>query len=140
MIVVLLEAAPAGKLNALRIKLYQHSLRKKLTRSGLAGVPAIGGFEMIYRAKEKRWVLHANLVLFGGETSSINKFKRGFSDDELKRPTDCVDLSDAAEQLSYVLKFTTYHRPFKQHGPKKSRAVPLNPTEHSELVRWMNAT
>ena len=93
-IVVLLEAATVGELNSLKIERYQHSIRKKLERAGLKGVPVIGGFEMIYRAREKRWVLHANLVLFGGKPSAINKFKRSFSKDELERPTDCDDLID----------------------------------------------
>jgi hypothetical protein len=137
-IVVLLKAAPAGKLGTLEIEQHQHSLRKKLLRAGLAAVPAIGGFEMAYRAREKQWVLHANLVLFGGKKSAIDKFKRSFSKDELKRPTECVDLRDDTEQLSYVLKFTTYHRPFKQHGRRKPRAVPLNPILHLELIRWMS--
>jgi hypothetical protein len=46
-------------------------------------------------------------------------------------------VKDPVEQLSYLLKFTTYHRPYEQHGTKKSKAVPLNPPEHFELVRWM---
>ena len=46
-------------------------------------------------------------------------------------------VKDAAEQLSYVLKFTTYHRPHQQRGPTKAKAVPLNLSEHLELVRWM---
>lgn len=136
--VVLLKAAPASKLDTLEIEQHRHSLRKKLLRAGLAAVPTIGGFEMVYRAREKRWVLHANLVLFGGKKSAIDKFKRSFSENESKRPTECVALKDDAEQLSYVLKFTTYHRPFKQHGPRKPRAVPLNPVLHLELIRWMS--
>jgi hypothetical protein len=97
----------------------------------------VGGFEMIYRARSKEWVLHINLVMFGGDPKSIAKFEEGFRENGLYRPVERTAVEDAPEQLSYILKFTTYHRPQQQRGAKKAKAVPLNPTEHLELVRWM---
>ena len=135
--VVLLETAPKGQLHTLKIDRYRHLLRKRLIRAGLADVAVIGGFEMIYRARSKEWVLHINLVLFGGSAKAIAKFENGFSDSDLYRPVTTVNLKDPAEQLSYLLKFTTYHRPRQQRGPEKSRAVPLNPDDHYELIDWM---
>jgi hypothetical protein len=137
LLVVLLEAAPRGKLQDLQIERYHHSLRKRLDRAGLGDVPAVGGFEMVYRARSKEWVLHINLVMFGGDKKAIAKFEDGFRGVGLYRPVLPVPVEDPAEQLSYVLKFTTYHRPHQQHGSKKAKAVPLNPAEHLELVRWM---
>jgi hypothetical protein len=137
-LVILLEAAPRGKLRDLQIDRYCHSLRKRLVRAGLRNVPVIGGFEMIYRARSKEWVLHVNLVMFGGDEKAIAKFQEGFRDDDLYRPVERVAVEDPVEQLSYVLKFTTYHRPHQQRGSKKSKAVPLNRSEHLELVRWMD--
>jgi hypothetical protein len=136
-LVVLLEAAARGKLQNLQIDRYRHSLRKRLARAGLAHVPVVGGFEIAYRARSKEWVLHINLVMFGGDEKSIAKFEAGFRDDDFYRPVERATVEDPAEQLSYVLKFTTYHRPHQQHGSKKAKAVPLNPAEHLELVRWM---
>jgi hypothetical protein len=137
-LVILLEAAPRGRLQDLQIDRYRHSLRKRLVRAGLARVPVVGGFEMIYRARSKEWVLHINLVMFGGDEIAIAKFEGGFRNDGLYRPVERTPVADPAEQLSYVLKFTTYHRPRQQHGSKKAKAVPLNPSEHLELVRWMD--
>jgi hypothetical protein len=136
-LVVLLEATPRGRLRDLQIARYLHSLRKRLVRAGLAHVPVIGGFEMVYRARTKQWVLHINLLLFGGDAKAIAKFEDGFSNNGLYRPVDPAAVEDPVEQLSYVLKFTTYHRPHQQRGPRKAKAVPLNPAEHVELVRWM---
>jgi hypothetical protein len=136
-LVILLEAAPRGRLQDLKIDRYRHLLRKRLDRAGLAHVPVVGGFEVIYRARSKQWVLHVNLVMFGGNEKAVAKFEEGFRDHELYRPIERVMVKDRAEQLSYVLKFTTYHRPREQHGSRKSEAVPLNPPEHFELVRWM---
>jgi hypothetical protein len=136
-LVILLEAVPRGQLQHLEISRYRHSLRKRLIRAGLAHVPVVGGFEMIYRARSKQWVLHVNLVMFGGDEKAIEKFEEGFRDDDLFRPVERTAVADPAEQLSYVLKFTTYHRPHQQRGAKKPEAKPLNPAEHFELVRWM---
>jgi len=136
-LVILLEAAPQGELQDLQIDKYRHSLRKRLVRAGLGHVPTAGGFEMIYRARSKEWVLHINLVMFGGDEKAIAKFGAGFGGDDLYRPVERVTVKDPAEQLSYVLKFTTYHRPHQQRGATKAKAVPLNPSEHFELVRWM---
>jgi hypothetical protein len=137
-LVILLEAAPRGKLTDLQIDRYRHSLRKRLVRAGLGNVSVIGGFEMIYRARSKEWVLHINLVMFGGDEKAIAKFEEGFRDDGLYRPVERTTVDDPKEQLSYVLKFTTYHRPLQQRGPRKAKAVPLNPAEHFELIRWMD--
>lgn len=136
-LVVLLETAPKGKLLELEIEGYRHSLRKRLDRAGLGEVPVIGGFEMYYRAKSKEWVLHVNLAIFGGNEKALRKFEEGLTDDEIHRPVRRDDLRDDAKQLSYILKFTTYHRPHEQRGVKKPTAKPLNPAQHFELVQWM---
>jgi hypothetical protein len=133
----LLEIAPKGNLLKIEIERYHHSLRKKLDRAGLGKVTVIGGFEMIYRARTKQWVLHINLTMFGGNEKDMRRFESCFPDDEIYRPVRRDDLKDDAEQLSYILKFTTYHRPHQQRGGEKAKAKPLNPAEHFELVRWM---
>jgi hypothetical protein len=136
--VILLEAASQGNLRDLDIDPYRHSLRKRLERAGLGRVPVVGGFEVVYRARPKEWVLHVNLVMFGGKEKAIAKFEEGFRGGDLDRPVERTIVEDPAEQLSYVLKFTTYHRPRQQRGPMKSKAVPLNTSEHLELIRWMD--
>ena len=83
-------------------------------------------------------ILHTNLVVFGGNEKAIIKFQRGFSDGEIDRPVQRDALVHAAKQLSYILKFTTYHRPYGQRGKAKSKALPLNPAEHYALVNWMD--
>jgi hypothetical protein len=137
-LVVLLEAASRGRPQGLQIDRYRHLLRKRLDRAGLAHVPVVGGFEMIYRARSKQWVLHINLAMFGGDEEAIEKFAEGFQGRGLDRPVERVLVKDRVEQLSYVLKFTTYHRPHQQSGSKKAKALPLNSAQHLELVSWMD--
>jgi hypothetical protein len=135
---VLLKEAPKDKINTLDPARFRHLLRKRLQRAGLGKVPVIGGFEIVYRAKDKVWVLHANLVIIGGKRTARKKFKKSFTGDDIERPVVRAVLNDPPEQLSYILKFTTYHRPHAQYGPTKSKAKPLNPREHAALLKWMS--
>jgi len=135
---VLLEQANSKKIDGLDPVPWRHRLRKRLVRSGLGDASVIGGFEMIYRQRQRAWVLHANLVIIGGAPHGLEKFEDTFHGSDLDCPVLGVPLQDLPEQLSYVSKFTTYHRPFQQRGPIKSPAIPLNAPEHHALVQWMS--
>ena len=134
---ILLEEASYDEIHRLNVKGYDAELRKRLSRNGLGDAAIIGGYEIIYRAKSKTWMLHTNLVIIDGTIEAIEQFKATFSDSDIEKPVLIETLEDLAIQLSYILKFTTYHRPFKQCGSKKGPAVPLNPREHCALVSWM---
>jgi hypothetical protein len=138
MATVLLEAAASDKIDALDPGRHRSRLRRRLQNAGLGDLPVVGGFEMIYRAREKQWILHINLVIVGATEQALAKFKKSFDESTIERPVLEVPVKDRAEQLSYVLKFTTYHRPYKQTGPSKSQAMSLNAPEHYALVKWMS--
>lgn len=135
---ILLEAAGRSHINDLDPGPYRHMLRKRLERAGFNRTIVIGGFEIFYRARAQQWILHINLVVIGASESAIADFEGSFDESDLSRPTMTAALRDLPEQLSYVLKFSTYHRPHKQRGSTKSRAVPLNKSEHLALVQWMH--
>jgi len=130
--------AQATNIRELDPEPFRHSLRKQLDRAGLAEAVVIGGFEMVWRARQKAWVLHANLLVLGAEEDALVKFEDSFSSGVLARPTQTAELRDLPEQISYLLKFTTYHRPHRQTGSRRSPAKPLNPKEHVALVSWMS--
>jgi hypothetical protein len=134
---VLLKKAPKNEIDTLDPTPFKHSLRKRLVRCGLGSVPVIGGFEIVYKADKRAWVLHINLVVLGGDEKARKTFEESFKGGDIDRPIMGAVLSDAHEQLSYILKFTTYHRPHEQHGSHKARALPLNPREHHALLKWM---
>jgi hypothetical protein len=134
---VLLKEAVTDKINELDPTSFRASLRKRLKRSGLGNVPVIGGFEIVYKAAKRVWMLHANLVVIGGNKSAHKKFKEMFHADDIDRPLVRAALKDRTEQLSYILKFGTYHRPHEQRGSARSQAKPLNPSEHAALLEWM---
>jgi hypothetical protein len=134
---ILLEEASYDEIHRLDVKAYDAELRKRLSRNGLGEAVVIGGYENIYRASPKTFVLHINLVIIGGAIKAIEQFGATFLDSDIEKPVLKEELEDPLKQLSYILKFTTYHRPFKQCGSKKGPAVPLNPREHCALVSWM---
>ena len=135
---ILLEEASYDEIHRLDVKGYDAELRKRLSRNGLGEAVVIGGYENIYRASKKKYVLHTNLVIIDGTLEAIEKFEETFLDSDIEKPVLKEELEDPLKQLSYVLKFTTYHRPFKQCGSKKGPAVPLNTREHCALVAWMS--
>ena len=123
---ILLEEAPYDKINSLNLKGYDAALRKRLGRNGLNDAAVIGGYENLYRAKSKTWVLHVNLVVIGGTNEAIARFGATFFSSDIAKPVlvQKLKLEDRPTQLSYILKFTTYHRPFVQRGFEKVRQYP----------------
>src|SRR5262249_48896261 len=83
---VLLKEAPKEKIHTLDPAPFRHLLRKRLDRAGLSKVPVIGGFEIVYKAKTRVWVLHANLVIIGAKKAARKKFKDSFKGDGIERP------------------------------------------------------
>jgi hypothetical protein len=134
---ILLQEAVSENISELDPAPFRHLLRKRLQRAGL-NVPVIGGFEIVYKARRKVWVLHINLVIVGGNQDAHEKFGSSFDGSNIERPVDSAELNDPAEQLSYILKFATYHRPFEQQGSTKSPAKSLNSKQHVALVNWMS--
>jgi hypothetical protein len=135
---VLLKEATTHKINELDPAPFRAFIRKRLERSNLGNVPVIAGFEIVYKAKRRTWVLHANLVVIGGKETARAKFEQAFQADGFERAHVKAALKDRPEQLSYVLKFTTYHRPYEQQGSARAPAKPLNPRDHAALLKWMS--
>jgi hypothetical protein len=135
---VLLKEATTHKIDELDPAPFRAFIRKRLERSNLGNVPVIAGFEIVYKAKRRTWVLHANLVVIGGKETARAKFEQAFQADGFERAHVKAALKDRAEQLSYVLKFTIYHRPYEQQGATRSETKPLNPREHAALLKWMS--
>jgi hypothetical protein len=134
---VLLQEEPSEDIAKLNPAPIRHLLRKRLLRAGL-NVPVIGGFEVVYKAKRKVWILHINLLIVGGKKEAHEAFKETFDDSIFDRPIMATELNDPVEQLSYISKFTTYHRPYEQQGPARTPAKPLNGKQHAALITWMS--
>jgi len=134
---VLLQAAPRDQIDKLDLDTHRAALRKRIQRSGLGDAAVVGGFEVAYKARLRSWVLHANLLVIGGTEAGHEKFAETFAGSELDRPVVRSPVRDRPAQFSYLLKLSTYHRPYQQNGEDRSKAVSLNTAQHLALVRWM---
>jgi len=137
-VTLLLETAKRGQLEELHLEDYRPLLRKRLAISFERDVPVMGCFEVVYKATRKQWILHVNLLVIGADEAGLKTLKSQYADSLIHKPFEKANVIDPPKQLSYVAKFTTYHRPGVQSGDRKRRAKPLNPREHGELVNWMN--
>jgi hypothetical protein len=135
---VLLKEAARNNIEELDPWDFRGVLRQRLLRAGLRDAVVVGGFENVYRARQKQWVLHVNLAIIGGQKGALDKFQESFAKSDIERPSVSVAMNHPTKQLSYLLKFTTYHRPYKRRGAKKGSARPLNAPEHLALVQWMS--
>jgi hypothetical protein len=103
---VLLQEAPSEDIAKLDPTRFPDLLRKRLERAGL-DVPVIGGFEMVYKARRKVWILHINLVIVGGEKEAHEAFERTFDESDLDQAVEAADLNEPAKQLSYICECST---------------------------------
>ncbi|MBV8831067.1 MAG: hypothetical protein JO108_17760 [Acidobacteriaceae bacterium] len=106
------------------------ALRKRLSRSWMDGATVAGGIEVAWHQADRKWRLHAHLLVIGVEPEAIESIRRGEGDLEID------EFRDPAKQLSYLLKFLTGHRPIEQTGPKKSPLFPLPRQRLIELISW----
>lgn len=134
-VTILLEKSET--LSNLEPRAWHRTIRHRLAAVGLGDEMVVGGIEVAWRAREKLWVLHAHLAISNCTSKQYKKLNTDLDDDDVSRPVLGQELQDRAEQLSYTLKFVTYHRPHPQRGKSKPKALSLNRKQHVELVRWM---
>ena len=138
-ITVLLDQLSNNEVPSLDPQSCSGAIRKLIQRNGLDGAVVIGGFELAYRAESGSWVFHCHLAVFGAKPAQVRRFQRATkAASELDRVAKMTDLRDPTKQLSYILKFTTYHRPTDRRGTQRAPAVRLNPREHLVLLEWFH--
>src|SRR5208337_1047373 len=106
---ILLDSVTGSELCQLDLKRLHDRLRKRLGRAGF--VAAIGGTEAAYKAGSDRWIIHVHLLVANELNEGRARLREAFADVDLFRPVICRPLRDRAAQISYLQKFSTYHRP-----------------------------
>jgi hypothetical protein len=133
---VFLDAVEAGSLPDASLKRAHAALRKRLDRSGFKGSVLVGGTEAAWNAADRRWILHLHLLAIGVRPDSWDGLRAKLGDFGHAVPLKVEALNDEARQLSYITKFTTYHRPLRRGPGGPSRAFPLPPARLEELATW----
>jgi hypothetical protein len=130
---IFLDAVEAGSLPDASLKRTHAALRKRLDRCGFRGSVLVGGTEAAWIAADRRWILHLHLLAIGVRPDSWERLRAKLGDYGHAVPLKIEALNDEARQLSYITKFTTYHRPLKRGPGGPSPAFPLPP---ARLEEW----
>jgi hypothetical protein len=106
-------------------------LRKRLDRAGFKGAVIVGGIEVAWQEKHQRWLLHAQVLAIRVAADAWTRLEAALDDSGTDDPVRSVPLRDPDEQLSYCVKFITYHQPGR-------RKVGLPPGRLVELAAWQS--
>jgi hypothetical protein len=133
---IYLDHFPAGRLVTANLKREHAFLRQRFNRADLTGSIFVGGTEAAWQARHQRWLLHAHLLAIGVPKAAWDKLDDTWADSGTDDPIQPVELCDPAEQLSYLVKFHTYHKPGQSRANRRARAYPLPPDRLAELATW----
>lgn len=121
----------------------RHHVRRYATRlyqqlrTAMPDAVVLGGWEAARKRGTDRAHIHIHLLVWNVSERAIRAFHKRFYPG--KRRYKLVKARKRPKLVSYVQKFTTYQRPWKQAGRRKPPAVPLPPRLHTPLVKWMAA-
>jgi hypothetical protein len=136
---IYLGAIELGSLLKVKIASAHKKLRRRLNTSGFGSAILIGGTEVAWIQDSKHWALHVHLLAIGVPTDAWDRLTASFKKDTPPFPVKVQDLEDPGEQLSYLTKFFTYHRPGKRNASGQALAVPLPQRRLAELALWWDA-
>ena len=91
-------------------------LRKRFDRAGLKGATFVGGTEAAWQVKHQRWLLHVHLLAIGVTQAGWDRLDEAWANSGTGDPIVTDELRDLGEQLSYLVKFHTYHKPGQSRG------------------------
>jgi hypothetical protein len=131
---ILLDAVKGRALKKVELGVLHGRVRKRLIRAGVEA--AIGGTEASYEAKENRWIIHLHLFVFESLEHGRSKLREAFSDSIFDRAVVCQCLRNPIAQISYLQKFSTYHRPGQSGPSNRGRAYPMKPEQIDQLAHW----
>jgi hypothetical protein len=123
---LLLEPGFLADADLMRIR---EMFRKRLDRAGFKGKLVMGGIEVAWQERRQRWLVHAHVLAIGVDAVTWKQLRAALKDSGTAQPVVTQRLKNPNDQLSYCIKFATYHRP----GRKR---VPLKPDRLVELAAW----
>lgn len=131
-----LKHLPARQLRTVNLKHTHDFLRKRFDRAGLKGATFIGGTEANWQVKHQRWLLHVHLLAVGMTEADWDRLDEAWVDSGTEDPIMTEELRDLGEQLSYLVKFHTYHRPGQSLANRRAPAYALPDDRLAELATW----
>jgi hypothetical protein len=129
---------PEGKLHGADLAKIHDRVRHRFRRAGLGDIVAVGGTEVAYRADQQDWLVHLHLLVGNVEKSALERLRAAWAKSDMRAALRISPLVDPDQQIGYLLKFCTFHRPGGQSSARRARAYPLPPPRFEELARWFN--
>jgi hypothetical protein len=133
---VYLDSIDADLLPDVSVRRAHDTLRTRLNRSGFRGSVLIGGTEAAWIARDRCWILHVHVLAIGVQGDSWDRLRQRLDYSGSGAALKVERLTDLPRQISYLTKFTTYHRPLKRGPTGVSRCFPLPPRRLEELASW----
>jgi hypothetical protein len=133
---VYLDRIDVGSLPDVSVRQAHDAFRMRLNRSGFGGSVLVGGTEAAWIASDRCWIVHVHLLAIGVPGDSWDRLRRRLDYSGSGAALKVQPLRDLARQISYLTKFTTYHRPLKRGPTGPSPCFPLPPRRLEELAAW----
>jgi hypothetical protein len=126
---IYLDLFDPGSLGRADLPRTREMFRKRLDRAGFKGAIVVGGIEVAWQENHQRWLLHAQVLAIGVDAQAWRQLEADLDQSGTADPVMPKLLCDPDEQLSYCIKFVTYHQPGR-------RRVTLPPDRLVELAAW----
>jgi hypothetical protein len=133
---VAFELVPSKELGMCDLLVVKRRAAQRLRRAAPSTQIVLGGIEAEFRQNYDAFLLHAHLLISHLPPAELNALRSAFPSIDVLRPVKLQKLKDAPRQISYVLKFATYHRPGSQKGSRRPRAIPLPDHALRQLTLW----
>jgi hypothetical protein len=118
------------------VKVVKTRVAQRFRRAAPSAKFVLGGIEAEYLQGDDAFLVHAHLLVSRLPDGELAALRSAFADIDVARAVKKQDLRDPAAQISYILKFTTYHRPGSQNGSRRPTAIPLPDHALKQLTLW----
>jgi hypothetical protein len=135
-VTVALELMTRRDLTRCDLTLVKRSAAQRFRRAAPSARVILGGIEADYRQSDDTFLVHAHLLVPLLTHHEKRALRSAFANIGVARAVRVQPLRDPVTQISYLLKFTTFHRPTLQNGPSRSAAIPLPDDALRELTLW----
>lgn len=130
-----LKEVEVGHLASFPVRTTKTALYMQLARLGFKGSLVTGGIEAGRTARRPTWRLHAHLLAIGVQKPALDHLRASLA--LMGRGALRVDiLLNPVEQISYLYKYVTGHRPAPRTGPSRPSMVPLRGELLADLVSF----
>jgi hypothetical protein len=118
------------------VKVLKPRVAQRFRRAAPSAEFVLGGIEAEYRENDDSFLVHAHLLVSRLPRDELKSLRSAFADVGVTRAVKVQAIRAPAAQISYLLKFPTFHRPAPQNGSRRPKAIPLPGHALRQLTLW----